>query len=88
VTLSATWMSRCRLSRHFNSRQFATCPSKGHLLDRLVTGRLKCHFSLAQSVFFLISIKGFIFEFAVLEEAVADSLQFSFHESLQVICGI
>ena len=37
---------------------------------------------------FLISIKGFIFEFAVLEEAVADSLQFSFHESLQVICGI
>jgi hypothetical protein len=39
-------------------------------------------------VFFLISIKGFIFEFAVLEEAVADSLQFSFHESLQVICGI
>jgi hypothetical protein len=29
-------------------------------------------------------MKAFIFEVAVLEEAVADSLQFSFHESLQV----
>jgi hypothetical protein len=36
---------------------------------------------------FLISTKGFIFEVAVLEDAVANSLQFSFHESLQVICG-
>jgi hypothetical protein len=37
---------------------------------------------------FLISIKAFIFEAAVLEHAVAISLQLSFHESLQVICGI
>ena len=81
-------MSRCRFSRHINSRQFSGCPSKGHLLDRPVTGRLKCHFSLAQNVFFLTSIKGFIFEFAVLEEAVADSLQFSFHESLQVFAAL
>jgi hypothetical protein len=37
---------------------------------------------------FLVSNKGFIFEAAVLEEAVAVSLQLSFHESLQVICPL
>ena len=78
---------RCRFSRHFNSRQFSSCPFEGHLFDRPATGRLKCHFSFAQHVKFINSIKGFIFEVAVLEEAVADLLQFSFHESLQVIAA-
>ena len=79
-------MSMCRFTRLINSSQLSRCPLKGHVLDRPATGRLKCHFSFAQHVVFLISIKGFIFEAAVLEDAVADSLQFSFHESLQVIC--
>ena len=44
VTVFGGWVgsgvSMRRFTRHINSSQFSGCPSKGHLLDRPVTGRL------------------------------------------------
>ena len=40
LTLIGGWSVRCRFTRHINSSRLSTCPSKGHLLDRQVTGRL------------------------------------------------
>jgi hypothetical protein len=76
----------CRETRHINSTHLSRFPLKRQCF--IASNRtVEMPLFIRAACGFLISTKGFIFEVAVLEDAVANSLQFSFHESLQVICG-